>query len=285
MQSHHGQALKIKILIKVICLLSWKKKKTCVCAHWLTKAPFISLNTTPLNTRGVFGSAGFSFSSLQPSCLHHLHTVIVKKNPNEMVNRKKSGLTLCKYEPWNSEIRNWQSRWIGQSNLLSEPIVKHRGRRKRPLFKWSAVYRRWRRVYLGTVPPGCPWCLRPPGGHFVNLKNKSSFANKEKGDTKVSALHSNDWINVKSRTHPPATNKKRNRPKKHFVGLWLGASSRVLPEILLPQTREENCIQVNGQEILEVLPVLRWEGIHGVVTGYGNTHNKHNDNHCVMKWK
>lgn len=36
---------------------------------WLTKAPFISLNTTPLNTRGVSGSAAFSFSSLQPSCL------------------------------------------------------------------------------------------------------------------------------------------------------------------------------------------------------------------------
>lgn len=41
----------------------------CVGVCWLTKAPFISLNTTPLNTRGVFGSSGFSFSSLQPSCL------------------------------------------------------------------------------------------------------------------------------------------------------------------------------------------------------------------------
>lgn len=37
----------------------------------LTKAPFISLNTTPLNNRGELLSVGSSFSSLQPSCLEN----------------------------------------------------------------------------------------------------------------------------------------------------------------------------------------------------------------------
>lgn len=37
----------------------------------LTKAPFISLNTTPLNIRGELLSVGSSFSSLQPSCLEN----------------------------------------------------------------------------------------------------------------------------------------------------------------------------------------------------------------------
>lgn len=35
----------------------------------LTKAPFISLKTTPLKTKAVWGSAGSSCSSRHPSCL------------------------------------------------------------------------------------------------------------------------------------------------------------------------------------------------------------------------
>lgn len=35
----------------------------------LTNAPFISLKTTPLKTKAVWGSLGFSCSSRHPSCL------------------------------------------------------------------------------------------------------------------------------------------------------------------------------------------------------------------------
>lgn len=40
----------------------------------LTKAPFISLNTTPLKVNGVRESVGLSCSSLQPSCLKRFQT-------------------------------------------------------------------------------------------------------------------------------------------------------------------------------------------------------------------
>lgn len=49
-----------------------------VTACWLTNAPFISLNTTPLNIRGESASVGFSFSSLHPSCLKKRKNIDVK---------------------------------------------------------------------------------------------------------------------------------------------------------------------------------------------------------------
>lgn len=45
-----------------------RKKKT---KNQLTNTPFISLKTTPLKVKGVWGSFGFSCSSRHPSCLNN----------------------------------------------------------------------------------------------------------------------------------------------------------------------------------------------------------------------
>lgn len=54
--------LRFNTLQSTMILTQHKKKK-------LTNAPFISLKTTPLKTKAVWGSLGFSCSSRHPSCL------------------------------------------------------------------------------------------------------------------------------------------------------------------------------------------------------------------------